>query len=264
MKFIQATVVLLLALTSVLPASEPLKTGVIIHRKYTMEQAKRPIPYTLYVPKSYDGKKELPVVFALHGLFSDCFQMIRYPGIVPAAEKHNYILVAPMGFNNRGWYGMYGKMKAGDVPRNLGELSERDVLNVITLIRKEFKVDAQRIYLYGHSMGGGGSFHLLSKYPDQFAAIATVAPAFFVSNRAKQLQETTSQIMVIQGTKDPLVNVHVTRSLVKELQQHSKDVRYIEADGAGHLTPAWSYWNEIFGFYNKAKLPQKAPLPSFQ
>ena len=263
MKFIQATVVLLLALTSVLPASEPLKTGVIIHRKYTMEQAKRPIPYTLYVPKSYDGKKKIPVVFALHGLFSDCFQMIRYPGIVPAAEKHNYILVAPMGFNNRGWYGMYGKMKAGDIPRNLGELSERDVINVITLIRKEFKVDAQRIYLYGHSMGGGGSFHLLSKYPDQFAAIATVAPAFFVSNRGKQLQETTSPIMVIQGTKDPLVNVHVTRSLVKELQQHSKDVRYIEADGAGHLTPAWSYWNEIFGFYNEAKLPQKAPLPAF-
>lgn len=264
MRLIQSALLLLLAMPSVLPASEPLKTGVIIHRKYTMEPVKRQIPYTLYVPKSYDGKKEFPVVFALHGLFSDCFQMIRYPGIVPAAEKHNYILVAPMGFNNRGWYGMYGKTKAGDVPRNLGELSERDVINVITMIRKEFKIDAQRIYLYGHSMGGGGSFHLLSKYPGQFTAIATVAPAFFVSDRDKQLQAIASPIMVIQGTKDPLVNVHVTRSLVKELQQHGKKVRYIEAEGSGHLTPAWSYWNDIFRFYNEVKLPQKAPMPAFQ
>ncbi len=263
MRFLQATLVLLLALASSLSATEPAKTGVIIHRKYTMEQAKRSIPYTLYVPKSYDGKKKLPVLFALHGLFSDCYQVIRYPGMVPAAEKNNFILVAPMGYNNQGWYGMYGKEKRGDKPKNLGELSERDVINVIRMIREEFNVDAQRIYLYGHSMGGGGSFHLLSKYPDQFAAIATVAPAFFVAERGQRLKNTNSPIMIIQGTKDILVNVNATRSLVKEIKDFEKRVDYIEIEGAGHLKPAWSYWDEIFGFYNETKLPQKAPLPTF-
>ena len=253
-----------LVLCPAIYASDPVQTGVIIHRKYKMERVEREIPYTLYVPKNYDGKKELPVVFALHGLFSNCYQIIRYPGIVPAAEKHNFILVAPMGYNNQGWYGMYGKEKSGDKPKNLGELSERDVINVMTIIRKEFKVDAQRIYLYGHSMGGGGSFHLLSKYPDQFAAIATVAPAFFVSGRGQRLKDSTSPIMIIQGTKDVLVNITVTRSLVKEIEQLEKDVRYIEVDGGGHLKPAWSYWNEIFNFYKTAKRSEKAPLPAFK
>ena len=264
MRYLLLTVFILPGFCSALNADDKLQTGVIIHRKYKMDQVEREIPYTLYVPKSYDGKKPLSVVVALHGLFSDCYQIIRYPGLVPAAEKNNFILVAPMGYNNQGWYGMYGKEKPGDKPRNLGELSERDVVNVMSMIRKEFNVDTQRIYLYGHSMGGGGSFHLLSKYPNQFAAIATVAPAFFVAGRGQRLRNTNSPIMIIQGTKDILVNVNATRSLVKEIKQTEKQVRYIEVEGAGHLKPAWSYWDEIFNFYKEAKLPKKAPLPVFK
>ena len=47
-------------------ASKP-QTGVIIHREYDMPLAGKKIPYTMYVPKKYDGTKDLPVVFALHG-----------------------------------------------------------------------------------------------------------------------------------------------------------------------------------------------------
>ena len=47
-----------------------------------------------------------------------------------------------------------------DVPANLGELSEKDVMNVLALVRKEYSIDDKRIYLIGHSMGGGGTWHL--------------------------------------------------------------------------------------------------------
>lgn len=255
---------LLLSLFSTGLHATEVKTGVIIHRSYEMEAAGRKIPYALYVPKSYDGKKELPVVFALHGLLSDCYQVIRYPGIVPAAEKNGFILVAPQGYNSQGCYGMYGKQKVGDIPKNLGELSERDVLNVMTLVRKELKIDARRIYLYGHSMGGGGSLHLLGKYPDQFAAVATVAPAFFVPHRGDRLKPADSPIMIIQGTRDFLVHAHVVRSLVKIIEQNKQDVEYIEVKGGGHLVPAWSHWNEIFSFYKKTKRDKPAPLPEYR
>ena len=244
-------------------ASKP-QTGVIIHREYDMPLAGKKIPYTMYVPKKYDGTKDLPVVFALHGLLSNCYQMIRYPGIVPAAEKHGFILVAPQGYNNHGWYGMYGKHRDSDTPKNLGELSERDVINVMNSIRNELKIDARKIYLYGHSMGGGGSLHLLSKYPEQFAAVATVAPAYFVPEPGKRIASAKSPIMIIQGTRDPLVNVHVVRSLVKLIEQNKQDVKYIEVEGGGHLVPAWSPWDEIFGFYKEAKSEKPAPLPAFK
>ena len=70
--------------------------------------------------------------------------------------------------------------------------------------------------------------------------------------------------MIIQGTKDILVNINATRSLGKEIKHPEKKVDYIEVEGAGHLKPAWSYWNEIFSFYHAAKLRKKAPLPVFK
>ncbi|MDE0586069.1 MAG: alpha/beta fold hydrolase, partial [Planctomycetota bacterium] len=219
-----------LLLATLLSCTAPLElhhypnTGTVQNLRYRFEPTDQLMPYSLYVPTSYDGSKRFPVIFALHGLYSHCWQVINYPGFVDSAEKHGYILVAPTGFNDRGWYGMYGPTHPKSEPNNLGELSERDVLNVITLIRDEFNIDSRRIYLYGHSMGGGGAFHLLAKYPEQFAAIATVAPAYFVEGRSTRLADSHSAILVIQGEKDRMVDVKGTRSLVEELEDNGHDV----------------------------------------
>ncbi len=61
------------------------------------------------------------------------------------------------------------------------ELSEKDVMNVLALVRKEFKVDDRRIYLMGHSMGGAGALHLAVKYPDIWAAVGVMAPAAYLT-----------------------------------------------------------------------------------
>jgi predicted peptidase len=39
-------------------------------------------------------------------------------------------------------------------PAEVTQLSEKDVLNVLEMIREEFNVDDERTYLMGHSMGG--------------------------------------------------------------------------------------------------------------
>ena len=45
---------------------------------------------------------------ALHGLGSNPQQIMRYRGLTDLAEKHGYIVAAPMGYNSRGWYGSRG------------------------------------------------------------------------------------------------------------------------------------------------------------
>jgi pimeloyl-ACP methyl ester carboxylesterase len=45
------------------------------------------------------------------------------------------------------------------------------------MVRKEFNVDENRMYLMGHFMGGAGTCYLASKYPDLWAAIGPIAPA---------------------------------------------------------------------------------------
>lgn len=250
---------LLPACTAPISFLENPSRGQIEHLEYAFPEAGRDSGYALYVPTGYDERTPLPLLVALHGLRSNSYQIIRYPGLVEQAEAKGYLLVAPMGYNKRGWYGMFGQERADDTPTNLGELSERDVINVIAKVRKEFNVDRQRIFLYGHSMGGGGSFHLLGKYPKQFAAIATVAPAYYSRTRSEHLEHVAAGIFIVQGDKDPLVDVDYTRSLVAALKEDQHQVEYIEVKGGGHLVPAWSYWDEIFGFFSKHKRDLPAP-----
>jgi S-formylglutathione hydrolase FrmB len=39
-------------------------------------------------------------------------------------------------------------------------------MHVLQLVRSEFTVDPDRIFLWGHSMGGAGTYHLAAKHPD--------------------------------------------------------------------------------------------------
>jgi len=102
---------LVLATTS--PAPAQTETGRILTRKYDFKEAGKEMQYTLYLPKKYDPKNDkqakFPLIVALHGLRSNPQQIIRYPGLTKQAEQHGYIVVAPMGYNSRGWYGSRGK-----------------------------------------------------------------------------------------------------------------------------------------------------------
>ena len=120
--------------------------------------------------RTYDKAKKTPLVVALHGLGSNPQQIIRYRGLTDQAEKYGYIVVAPMGYNTARLV-RRPRLANGqdDDPENLGELSEKDVMNVLDIVRKEYTIDPDRIYLMGHSMGGGGTWHLGIKYPDMWA-----------------------------------------------------------------------------------------------
>jgi poly(3-hydroxybutyrate) depolymerase len=152
------------------------------------------LPYEVFVPSKYDAGKPTPLIVALHGLTIQPSQIIRYEGLTDLAEERGYLVVAPMGYNVRGWYGARGTGRAserGDAandPANLGELSEKDVMNVFEMVRKEFNVDRSRTYLMGHSMGGGGTIYLGSKYKDNWAALGAFAPASGRHARADQGQ----------------------------------------------------------------------------
>lgn len=256
--------ILIVALVSSEMMAVELKTGVILNRRYTFTLARKELEYTLYIPKSYDNTKKYPLVVTLHGLLSNPKQIIRYPNLQQLAEKYNYIVVAPMGYNDRGWYGSFGWRVGGSIPPNLGELSEKDVLNVLAITRAELKIDERRIYLYGHSMGGGGSLHLAAKYPDQFAAVAVAAPAYYKSAATlKAIAQTP--VFIVQGELDLLVRAAVTRRLVKGAESVGLKVTYQEVAGGSHLEVAWDALPKIFEFYNLHRRKQAAPaVPNAQ
>jgi predicted peptidase len=230
-------------------------------KTYQFKEANMEMGYELYVPTKYDKSKPTPLIIALHGLGSNPSQVIRYRGLTDLAEERGYIVAAPMGYNNHGWYGNLGQSRTGIYgatdkdPDNLGGLSEKDVFNVLDIVRKDYNIDPKRIYLFGHSMGGGGTLYLGIKYPDIWAALAPAAPAIYSS--PDQLEKIKSTpIIVVQGDNDNLVHVETTRKWIEKMKELRMNYFYIEVPGGDHvsvITRSPDNMKAIFDFFDKNK-----------
>ena len=224
-------------------------------KSYLFEPTNEEIEYALFTPSSHSGAAKAPLVVLFHGFGSNPQQVIRYQGLTAAAEKHGFLVVAPYGYNSRGWYGSRGPGKSGfrDVaedPENLGELSEQDVTNVLEWALEELNVDRARVYLMGHSMGGAGIWHFATKRPDLWAGLAPMAAATF--GLPKGL-ETIRHIPVIlvHGDADDLVPVEGTRQTVARLEELGTEHRYIEIPDGNHVSSISQnpeLMSEIFDF----------------
>lgn len=238
---------LLLAMTAPMLAAE-VPVGKVLSRKYHFKEAGKDMTYSLFLPRAYMPQKKWPVVVALHGLFSSPWQIMRYPGLVTQADRLGYIVVAPMGYNNRGWYGSRGARSARSEPRNLGELSEKDVLNVLAIVEREFAVDKRNIFLMGHSMGGGGTWHLGMKFPRKWAALAPLAPAA-PKNIGDLHKIKNTPVMMVMGTQDFLWRSGL--KWVAAMKKLGMEYEYIEVKNGGHVLPVIVKLPAVFAFFEK-------------
>ena len=223
-------------------------------KTYDFKDAGQEMEYGLFVPSTYDKAKKTPLMVALHGLGGNPQLMIHYPGLTDLAERHGYIVVAPMGYNPRGWYGAPVPRKNKTDPENLSELSEQDVMNVLDIIRKDYTIDPDRIYLMGHSMGGGGTWHLGIKYPDLWAGLAPIAPAIYrPATEVEKIKHVP--VILIQGDQDKLVPVAGARRWAEQMKNFGMTYRYVEVAGGDHISIAFRHMPDVFEFFDRHKRP---------
>jgi predicted peptidase len=238
-------------------------------RSYLFEGTGVEVPYALFVPSGYDASGEWPLMVALHGLGRPYDWMMGYDGFIDLAEHHGFIVAAPLGYHPRGWYGARGygipagAVPAGEeesVPSNLGELSERDVMNVLEIMLEEYAIDADRVYLWGHSMGGAGAYHLAYRYPDLWAGIAVAAPA----PRAETIDDIERYrevpVLVLHGDEDSTVPVTLSRSWVARMQELGMQHLYIEFRGGDHslfMRENPENLSKVFSFFDVVRKDQR-------
>jgi predicted esterase len=209
------------------------KTG-DFERHYTLAGANEVMPYRVYVPTGYKAATPTALVIALHGLGAteDSF-FDSYSKLPPKlAEQHGFLMAAPLGYRVDGFYGS-PLMGASDVAsKRRIEYSEKDVLEVVTLMRAQYNVDPSRIYLIGHSMGAVGTWALAAKYPDLWAALVPFSgvgsPA--LAERMKAIPQ-----FVVHGDADNTVNVSGSRTMVAALTKLGARVTYVEVPGGSHI-----------------------------
>lgn len=243
-------------------------------RTYRFADTNEDLPYAVFVSSKVSKDKKNPLIIALHGLGGTHNSLLR-GNALDLAEEGGYILVGPMGYNPRGWYGVPagpprgGKGGDGKAPKanpaaandppNLRQLSERDVMNVLEMIRKEFNVDERRTYLMGHSMGGAGALYLGTKYASNWAAVAAIAPAAFSmqANARAMLApvKDTLPVIVTQGDADTAVPAANTRAWIEVMKELKMDHKYVEVAGAGHGDIIAITMPEIFAFFRDHAKP---------
>jgi predicted esterase len=252
-------------------------------RMHHFAETNEDIPYALFVSSKVDRAKKAPLIVTLHGLGGTHTTMMR-PNAIDLAEAGGYILLAPMGYNPRGWYGTprgnrrggpppaatanaagapasapqregppRGVQAGANDPPNVRELSERETLEVIELVGKEFTIDDKRTYLMGHSMGGAGTYYLAAKYPERWAAVAAIAPAAFSLDPTSMAAVRKMPVMVVHGDMDTVVPVSLSRTWVEAMKSLKLDLQYLEVPGGDHGSVISSHQAEIFAFFKKHK-----------
>lgn len=216
------------------------------HRSYVMQDTGETIPYAIFVPSSYDGSAAYPLMVSLHGAGRQYDWLMGYAGFLDRAERDGYIIVTPLGYTRRGGYGYRGDEEQD-------RLAEKDVMNVFGMVKSEFNVDPDRIYLWGHSMGGAGTYYIASKYPDIWAGLAVAAGGSMGSEFVNEDAIKHIPFLVLQGSEDATVPVERARASVARMQELGMQHLYVEIKGGDHsqfISRSEKVVGMLFDFFN--------------
>ena len=104
-------------------------------------------------------------------------------------------------------------------------------------------IDASRVYLTGLSMGGFGSWDLVSRHPEWFAAVVPICgggdPAF-----ASRIAESRVPIWTVHGDEDRVVPVELTRDMIVAIREAGGRIGYSELPGVRHDSWRFAYGPE--------------------
>jgi len=221
----------------------------IQRRSYLFKDTNTKLEYDVFVSSKVRKSNKSPLVIALHGAGVSPEQMLSF--VTDAAQPGGYIVAAPMGYSLEGWYGIQSRASRNAQPANLAELSEKDVMNVLDLMRKEFNIDEQRIYMLGQSMGGAGALYLGVKYHQIWAAVGATAPAAGGLSPDSLESVTDLPFVLVHGDADQSVSVTQTRRWADRMRDLKMTFEYYEVAGGGHRDAIITGATLVFAFFDK-------------
>lgn len=196
------------------------------------------IGYLEYLPDGYHNtSKPYPVVIFLHGrgekgpntkdraVLSRGISSVTKlgpPYYVKKGTDFPFILISP-------------QLKSGH-----GDWPLWYIMEVVNHVKKTLRVDQNRIYLTGLSLGGGGVWKAAEDHPEVFAAVAPICGSWNTISKAKRIADQNLPVWAFHGNKDNVVPWSRTQRMVDAINHHRPNPRAKLTTYNGVRHDAWA------------------------
>jgi predicted peptidase len=213
----------------------------ILFDKLLFIQQKDTLPYRLLKPVNPKAEERFPLIIFLHGSGergNDNEAQIRHITNLFLDErnrgKYPCYVVAPQCPKNALWasYGSDGSLaKNPTTPMKM-------MIALLSKIAAEFPIDSTRIYITGLSMGGYGTWDLIARMPEKFAAAIPICGGGDprTATRIRRIP-----IWAFHGAKDDRVPPKLSRAMVRALQEAGGAPGYTEYPDIEHNSWVQAY-----------------------
>ena len=204
------------------------------------------LPYCILLPENYDAAKTYPLIVFLHGrgesgndnekqlthgakLFLQDSIRKKYPAIVvfPQCSATNYwsnVQAVTSGTKN-------GKRSFYFVADGEPTSPLRLLMSLVGNLQVRYRIQQKQIYVMGLSMGGMGTFELVRRMPNTFAAAVPICGG---AHPATATQLVKTKWWVFHGGKDDVVLPEFSQKMVTALKQQKASVKFTLYPDANH------------------------------
>ena len=207
-------------------------------KTYTDADGKK-LAYRLLQPMTVDPKQRYPLVVFLHGSGErgDDNEKQLIHGVPEFLKPENRkecpcFLIAPQCPEGKRWVEVDWGAESSVQPKEPSEPMAL-LLGLIEQLPKDYPIDPKRIYVTGLSMGGFGTWDIIARRPDLFAAAAPICGGGD-ENTAPRIAKIP--IWAFHGSKDPTVKVSRTLHMIEALKKAGGDPGYTIYPGEGHAS----------------------------
>lgn len=219
-------------------------------QKKWLVQGPDTLPYRLLLPLNYEPSKKYPLILFLHGagergrnneaqlthgstLFLADSNRQRFPAIVvfPQCPDSSYWSNVQI---TRDSSGRTFNFQEGGAPTRAMAMVE----NLLEELQRQYKLKSDQLYVMGLSMGGMGTYELVRRHPDLFAAAVPICGG---AQPATARALTRPKWWVFHGAKDNVVSPHFSEDMVAALKAQHASVKFTVYPEAGHNS-----WDNAF------------------
>jgi predicted peptidase len=219
---------------------------------YSAPGYSEPMRYRLFVPRNYVSTKKYPLVLFLHGCcgcgdnrcHADNGPCLAWAQDSNQAKNPCFVL-APQVLTNKTWVDWsWGNitdriaLTASDSGVKIST-SMKMVIEILQDLKTKYALDTTRFYVTGYSMGGWGTWDIITRRPELFAAAIPICGGGDTSKASRLIN---MGVWAFHGDKDDVIPFQNSVLMIAALEKAGGTPKHTWIAGCGHNSwdPAYS------------------------